>query len=78
MKGLFVAVALYFALSFATYDGTITPPKDSPAIREWGGGAAAASQRARGCGFARGPQDDRRASPTDAVFVLPSCRQHGT
>ena len=33
MKGLVVAVALYFALSFATYDGTITPPKDSPAIR---------------------------------------------
>ena len=45
MKGLFVAVALYFALSFATYDGTITPPKDSPAIREWGGGAYGSTSR---------------------------------
>ena len=27
MKGFLVAAALYFGLSFATYDGTISPPK---------------------------------------------------
>jgi hypothetical protein len=34
MRGLLIAAALYIALSFATYDGTISPPKDSPAIRQ--------------------------------------------
>jgi hypothetical protein len=33
MRGLLIAAALYLALSFATYDGTISPPTDSPAIR---------------------------------------------
>ena len=32
MKGIFVAAVMYFALSFATYNGTISPKKDSPAI----------------------------------------------
>ena len=33
MRGFIIAAALYLALSFATYDGTISPKTDSPAIR---------------------------------------------